>query len=205
MDYKNLKTTLRYLQDLKDRKSRSTYIVVYNGAPISWCSKRQSVTAVSSTEAEYISEAECSKEIKHINTLIQKLTRRKAKIILHADNQSAIQMIKSGQQDVERCRAIYILNKKNEVLDERITFIGTLRSYCPRFHSAPLMSSWIQLQCCEQLLENWLSLYLVVSKYVMSLDNVFPMAVFTQAVSGRECQTKKTNIDVSREGHNLIC
>lgn len=122
-DYKNVKRTLRYIQDsknyglfykkkdneeddtihihvycdadyaqdLRNRKSTSGYIVLYNDAPIIWCSKKQSVVATSATEAEYISAAECTKEIKHVKTLLQELTRREMKITLHVDNQSAIQ------------------------------------------------------------------------------------------------------------------
>ncbi|XP_057432268.1 secreted RxLR effector protein 161-like [Lotus japonicus] len=41
--------------DLVDRKSTMRYILTFAGAPISWCSKKQSVVALSTCEAEYIS------------------------------------------------------------------------------------------------------------------------------------------------------
>ena len=40
--------------DRESRKSRSGFIFVLNGGPVSWCSKRQPTVALSSTEAEYI-------------------------------------------------------------------------------------------------------------------------------------------------------
>ena len=39
--------------DLRTRKSRTGYIVMMNGGPISWTSRLQSLVALSSTEAEY--------------------------------------------------------------------------------------------------------------------------------------------------------
>ena len=44
-----------YSGDLDERKSTSGYFFMLNGAPISWCSKKQQVIALSSCEDEYIS------------------------------------------------------------------------------------------------------------------------------------------------------
>nr|GEY87517.1 retrovirus-related Pol polyprotein from transposon TNT 1-94 [Tanacetum cinerariifolium] len=43
-----------YADDLTDRKSTSGYIVLWDGAAVSWSSKKQSIVALSSIEAEYI-------------------------------------------------------------------------------------------------------------------------------------------------------
>lgn len=40
--------------DKESRKSTFGYIFMLNGGPVSWCSKRQSTVALSSTEAECI-------------------------------------------------------------------------------------------------------------------------------------------------------
>lgn len=40
--------------DKKSQKSTSSYIFMFNGGPVNWCSKRQSTIALSSTEAKYI-------------------------------------------------------------------------------------------------------------------------------------------------------
>ena len=40
--------------DLIDRRSTSGYVFKFNDAAISWCTKKQSVTTLSSCEAEYI-------------------------------------------------------------------------------------------------------------------------------------------------------
>jgi hypothetical protein len=45
-----------------DKKSTGGYVFIKNGAAISWSSKKQSVTAQSSTEAEYIALAEATKQ-----------------------------------------------------------------------------------------------------------------------------------------------
>ncbi|XP_052730535.1 secreted RxLR effector protein 161-like [Vigna angularis] len=40
--------------DCVERKSTSDYMFMLNGSPISWCSKKQPMVALSSCEAEYI-------------------------------------------------------------------------------------------------------------------------------------------------------
>lgn len=43
-----------YAGDPETRKSTTGYTIFYRGGPISWCSKKQRIIALSSTEAEYI-------------------------------------------------------------------------------------------------------------------------------------------------------
>jgi len=44
------------------RKSTTGYIIKICGGPVAWCSERQPIVSLSSTEAEYIAAAECIKE-----------------------------------------------------------------------------------------------------------------------------------------------
>jgi hypothetical protein len=49
--------------DTDTRRSHSAYIIMMNGGPISWKSRRQDSVALSTTEVEYISSSEVGKEI----------------------------------------------------------------------------------------------------------------------------------------------
>ncbi|GKC79503.1 hypothetical protein Tco_1130277, partial [Tanacetum coccineum] len=48
--------------DKDDTKSKTGYVFVLNGGAVDWKSAKQSTTAMSSTEAEYIAVAEASME-----------------------------------------------------------------------------------------------------------------------------------------------
>ena len=50
-------TDADWSEDIGDRKSTYGYMFMLGNAPISWCSKKQEVVALSSCEAEYISAA----------------------------------------------------------------------------------------------------------------------------------------------------
>jgi hypothetical protein len=67
------------------------------GGPISWCSRKQSIVALSTTEAEYFAAAECCKELKYLKMLIEEFTGKRVEADLYVDNQSAIKLIESGQ------------------------------------------------------------------------------------------------------------
>lgn len=96
-DLKNLKQIFRYLQgtrnigicykqnseedliaycdadyagDTEDRKSTSGYVIYFCGGPVSWRSRKQPIVATSSTEAEYISAAECCRELIYSRTAV---------------------------------------------------------------------------------------------------------------------------------------
>jgi hypothetical protein len=83
------------------------------GGPITWCSRKQEMVALSTTEAKYIAAAECCKELKYLKTIIQELTNIKVEINMYVDNQSAIKQIESGQ-----------VIRKNKHIDVRYHYIS---------------------------------------------------------------------------------
>ena len=76
--------------DRLDRKSVTGTAVLLNGAPVSWMSKKQSVVATSSTEAEYIAASESLKEMLYTYNLLKEFTTVECPIYLHIDNTGAI-------------------------------------------------------------------------------------------------------------------
>lgn len=59
--------------DKESKKSTSGYIFMLNGGPVSWCSKRQSTKALSSTEAKYIALTLAAKEATWLRLLLTEL------------------------------------------------------------------------------------------------------------------------------------
>lgn len=98
--------------DPKTRKSTTGYIIMYGGGPISWSSRKQSTVALSTTEAEYIAAAECSKKLLLLKSLIEELTDRAPHANLKVDNQSAICLIKNG-----------MVNKRSRYIDVKYHYI----------------------------------------------------------------------------------
>ena len=73
-----------------DSKSVSGYIFMMNGAAISWKSKKQSIVALSSAEAEYVSACTAAKEAVWLRNFATELIGSHAAITLYEDNQSCI-------------------------------------------------------------------------------------------------------------------
>ena len=59
--------------DRDDRKSTIGYIFMYGATPISWSSKKQSIVALSSCEAEYVAAAMSACQAVWLDTLLQEL------------------------------------------------------------------------------------------------------------------------------------
>ena len=55
-------TDSSYAKYPKNQKSTSSYVFTYGGGAISWRSKLQECTTLSTTEAEYIAASEAAKE-----------------------------------------------------------------------------------------------------------------------------------------------
>lgn len=84
-----------YAGDRDTRRSTTGYVFTYNGTAISWNSKRQSSTAMSTMEAEYYAASLASKEAIWLQVLLSELTQTNKfnSPVLHIDNQSAIRLI----------------------------------------------------------------------------------------------------------------
>lgn len=113
--------------DPDTRKSTTGYIIMFGGTAISWCSRKQSVIALSSTEAEFIAAAECCRELIYLRSLLEELLQEDITIDQNIDNQSTISLIKNGIQNIKskhidvKFRFIHELDKNN--------FLSV--NYCP--------------------------------------------------------------------------
>lgn len=84
--------------DINSRKSTGSYILIYEGIPISQKSGRQLLVIYSTTEAEYVQLVLTTKEVITISRLIDKLDTFSIKatvflITIYEDNQPTIDII----------------------------------------------------------------------------------------------------------------
>jgi len=75
-----------------DRKSVSGTVIFLNGAPVTWTSKKQSIVATSSTEAEYIAASESVKDMLYTHNLLKEFITIATPITMHIDNTGAINL-----------------------------------------------------------------------------------------------------------------
>jgi len=104
--------------DVKDRKSTSGYIFMMCGGPVSWSSRKQTVVATSSCEAEYIALSYCCKEAIWLRRLISFLPPLHASnipkpaMLIFSDSQSAIKLSGNGS-----------INRRNKHIDITYHFV----------------------------------------------------------------------------------
>jgi hypothetical protein len=79
--------------DIDDRKSTTGIVIKLNGCPILWMSKKQSIVALSTAEAEYIAIATAVQEVVWINQYLSELGLIDKEVpVIRSDNQAAIQI-----------------------------------------------------------------------------------------------------------------
>lgn len=84
--------------DKSDRKSNSGRIMYFNGGTISWGCNKQNVVASSSCEAEFISIAEASKEVKWLRQLLEEMNEPiETPTTIYEDNQSCIELVRDSK------------------------------------------------------------------------------------------------------------
>jgi hypothetical protein len=105
--------------DPVDRKSVTGWVVLLNGDPVSWASKKQKVVSQSSCEAELYAEAAGINELKWMHGLLREIGQctddDQVVPILYGDNQSTQELTKNGVKS-ERTKHIDI--KYRYVTDE---------------------------------------------------------------------------------------
>ena len=82
--------------DVLDRKSIMGHVLLFGGAPISWCSKKQDVVALSTCEAEYIAACSAACQACWLSSLLEELgvvTTDAVKLLV--DSKSAIDLAKN--------------------------------------------------------------------------------------------------------------
>ena len=82
-----------FASDPTDRKSISGFLIRMNNNMVCWSSKKQSVVALSSTEAEYVAMANCITECLFVVQLLKEITPNFVfPVLLYEDNQSCIKI-----------------------------------------------------------------------------------------------------------------
>src|SRR6266850_3399064 len=84
--------------DSEDHKSTAGYVFITGNGAITWRSKKQTIIALSTTEAEYVALSEASREICWLRSLHNELGfKQKLPTLLWGDNKGAVAMTKDPQ------------------------------------------------------------------------------------------------------------
>ena len=87
-----------YAGEIEERKSTSGYVFKFCGGPVAWSSTLQRVTALSSSEAEYMAIAEAVKEVLWLRPLLESVGLiQSSPTELNVDNQAAIALSKNPE------------------------------------------------------------------------------------------------------------
>ena len=96
-----------FQSDVDDRKSISGFIFTCNGGAVSWKSSKQTITADSTTEAEYIAASDAAKEAVWIRKFVSELgvvPSIESAVPLFCDNNEAIALEKEPRSQRSLCR-----------------------------------------------------------------------------------------------------
>lgn len=83
--------------DTTDRKSYTGLLVTYGDCVIAWESRKQKTVSLSSTEAEYLSISDATKEVMFLCNLLKEINNCQKTIIIYNDNQSAQKIVRNCQ------------------------------------------------------------------------------------------------------------
>lgn len=82
--------------DIDDGKSTCCHIFYLGRSPITWCSTKQELVALSSCEAEFIAATEAAKQAIWLQELLSEAVGNKSKqVVIKVDNKSAIALTKN--------------------------------------------------------------------------------------------------------------
>jgi hypothetical protein len=86
-----------YASDIGERRSRTGYVFMLNGAAVSWKSQRQQTVALSTAEAEYMALTAATQEAMFLKQLLHEFHQDSGSpITIHEDNQSCIALSKNS-------------------------------------------------------------------------------------------------------------
>ncbi|KAJ7279841.1 hypothetical protein O6H91_Y375400 [Diphasiastrum complanatum] len=158
--YQGTNICLRAYSDLDfagekvDRRSTSAFATFLCGGVISWLSKKQDTTSLSSTESEYKAMTTTTKEILWLRRLLEELEVFKTKDIpcIYCDNQAA-QQFANNLIFHARTKHIEILHHfvREKVQSKEIKFIHVPSSDC----IADILTKPLAKDPCEVKISTW--------------------------------------------------
>jgi hypothetical protein len=87
-----------YAGDVETRRSTTGYAFCFANGIITWCSKRQPLVTLSTTEAEYVAAALATQECVWLRRLLTELECESNRSTpLYVDNQSAIKLVQNPE------------------------------------------------------------------------------------------------------------
>lgn len=105
-----------YAGDLVDRKSTSGYVFMMGSTAVSWCSKKQPIVTLSTTEAEYVSASTCACQAVWLRNILEELHFKQMGFTsIFCDNSFAIKLSKNP-----------ILHGRSKHIDVRFHFLRDL-------------------------------------------------------------------------------
>lgn len=90
-------TDANFAGDLIARKSTTGLLFSFYGGPISWGSRRQRATALSTTDAEFYAASEGAREAVWLKALLTELNVKVGQIPIHCDSRCAISIIEDPE------------------------------------------------------------------------------------------------------------
>ena len=91
-------TDADYAGDKDNFRSTTGFIFMLHGGPVSWSSRRQTCTALSTTESEFVAACETSKEGVWLTRLMEDIRGVKSgPMPLYCDNEAAIRLVKNPE------------------------------------------------------------------------------------------------------------
>ncbi|CAJ2632965.1 unnamed protein product [Trifolium pratense] len=133
-----------YAGDLDDRKSTSGYVFMIGSKAVSWCSKKQPIVTLSTTEAEFIAAANCACQAIWLSRILDHISSwKKDCITLYCDNSSTIKLSKNP-----------VMHGRSKHIDVRFHFLRDLTKdgkvqllHCSSFEqTADIMTKALSLE-----------------------------------------------------------
>ncbi|XP_075489673.1 secreted RxLR effector protein 161-like [Primulina tabacum] len=105
-----------YAGDMEDRKSTSGYVFLMNSGAVSWCSKKQPIVTLSTTEAEFVAAAVCACQGVWMKRILKELgCSDEGCITVMCDNSSTIKLSKNP-----------VMHGRSKHIDVRFHFLRNL-------------------------------------------------------------------------------
>lgn len=143
--------------DTTDRRSTSGALITIGGGPVVFASRKQSVTAQSSTEAKFIAANEAAKELKWVTQLLGELRVGSERPKLLIDNAPTIKQI---QNPDKKRRRKHIEVRFNSIREQYLNKLFDLHHIDSQHQAADLLTKAVSprilrklvtiLGCCQE-------------------------------------------------------